>query len=114
MHELGIVFHIINEVEDVCRENSLTKVASVTVQFGEVSAVVPEYLGDCWKWASEKSDFLKGALLHSETIPAVTMCDDCGKTYGTTEYGRICPFCASENTHLLSGQEITIKEIEAC
>ena len=110
MHELSIVFHIIEQVEDVCKENNLHKVASVTVQFGEVSAVIPEYLDDCWKWAVEKSEVMKGASLKSETIPAVTMCDDCGKTYSTIEFARTCPFCKSENTHLLSGQEIMIKE----
>ncbi|HAH61532.1 MAG TPA: hydrogenase nickel incorporation protein HypA [Treponema sp.] len=114
MHELGIVFHIISEVEDICKENNLTKVAAVTIQFGEVSMIIPDYLGDCWKWAAEKSGVLKGAELKTESLPAVTMCDDCGKTYSTVQYGRICPYCASGSTHLVSGQEIMIKEIEAC
>ena len=30
MHELGIVFHIINSLESVGRENQLTQVANVT------------------------------------------------------------------------------------
>ncbi len=114
MHELGIVFHIINQVEDVCRENSLHQVASVTLQLGEVSGILPDYLDDCWKWAVGRSDFLKGASLKTESVPAVTICDDCGKSYGTVEHGRTCPFCSSGNTHLVSGQEIMIKEIEAC
>lgn len=37
MHELGIVFHIINEIEDVGEENELKTVSSVTVEIGEVS-----------------------------------------------------------------------------
>jgi hydrogenase nickel incorporation protein HypA/HybF len=114
MHELGIVFHIINEVEDICREKKLTKVASVTVQFGAVSMILPDYLEDCWKWAADKSGVLKGAALKTETIPAVTACGDCGKTYDTVEFGIVCPFCSSVNTHLVSGQEIMIKELEAC
>ena len=36
MHELGIVFHIINEIEDVGKENELKTVSSVTVEIGEV------------------------------------------------------------------------------
>ena len=36
MHELGIVFHIINEIEDVGEENELKTVSSVTVEIGEV------------------------------------------------------------------------------
>lgn len=47
MHELGIVFHIINEIEDVGRENELKTVSSVTVEIGEVSGVLHDYLEDC-------------------------------------------------------------------
>jgi hydrogenase nickel incorporation protein HypA/HybF len=114
VHELGIVFHIIKQVEEVCAENKLRSVASVTLEIGEVSAIVDTYLTDCWRWAAEKSERLKGSALKTEKVMAVTICDDCGKTYGTVEHGRICPFCSSENTHLVSGNDIMIKEIEAC
>ena len=114
MHELGIVFHIIKSVESVAKENQLSEIASVTLELGEVSTVIPSYLTDCWKWATDKTEILKGARLEVETIPAVTYCEDCGKTYGTVEYGKTCPHCKSERTYLLQGQEVNIKEIEAC
>lgn len=114
MHELGIVFHIIKSVESVAKENQLSEIASVTLELGEVSTVIPSYLTDCWKWATDKTDILKGARLEVETIPAVTYCEECGNTYGTVEYGKICPRCKSDRTYLLRGQEVNIKEIEAC
>jgi hydrogenase nickel incorporation protein HypA/HybF len=112
MHELGIVFHVIKSVEQVAKENNLTDVASVTMEIGEVSTVIPDYLKDCWKWAIKKSDLLSKADLIMETIPAVTFCEECEKTYETVEYGKICPYCGSERTYLLRGNEINIKEIE--
>lgn len=48
-----------------------------------------------------------------ETLPAVTLCESCGKTYPTVTYAKVCPFCGSEKTHLETGNEINIKEIEA-
>ena len=39
-------------------------------------------------------------------------CENCGKPYGTVEYGKICPYCGSEKTFLLQGNEFNIKEIE--
>ena len=63
MHELGIVFHIINSLEKIGEENQLKEVASVTLEIGEVSGVVDSYLKDCWKWAVKKSDLLNGAEL---------------------------------------------------
>ena len=41
MHELGTVFYVIREVEQVVEENHLTKVASVTLEIGEVIGIIP-------------------------------------------------------------------------
>lgn len=113
MHELGIVFSIIKTVEEVGEENSLTSVGSVTLQIGEVSGIIPSYLIDCWKWAAEKSELCKGSELKVEQIDAVTYCEDCGGTYPTVQYAKICPHCHSDKTYLLTGNEVSIKEIEA-
>ena len=52
MHELGIVFHVIRAVEDIGRQQQLTDVASVTLELGQVSGVVPRELESCWKRAA--------------------------------------------------------------
>lgn len=44
MHELGVVFYVVRDVKQVAVENSVEKVASVTLQIGEVSGIVHEYL----------------------------------------------------------------------
>ena len=102
MHELGIIVHVMRTVEDVAAENNLTEIRSVTCEIGEVSGVVPEYM----------SEFLKGSELKIEIIPGVTMCEDCGKTYSTVQYAKICPHCGSSATYLLEGNGFSIKEIE--
>ena len=114
MHELGIVFYAIDMVEDLGRENGLTKVSRVTMSIGEVSGVVNDYLTDCWGWACNRSDLMRGCELQIEQIDAVTVCNDCGRPYRTVEFGRTCPYCQSGNTVLLRGNEIEVKEIEAC
>ena len=114
MHELGIVFHMIKTVERIAEENALTSVSSVTLELGEVSGVVPHELTSCWNWAVAQTEVLKGAELKIETIPAVTLCESCNRTYPTVPQGRICPLCGSEETVLVRGNEINLKEIEAC
>lgn len=114
MHELGIVFHMIKTVERIAEENVLTSVSSVTLELGEVSGVVPHEFTSCWNWAVAQTEVLKGAELRIETIPAVTLCENCTHTYPTVPQGRICPLCGSEETVLLQGNEINLKEIEAC
>lgn len=48
-----------------------------------------------------------------QTLEAITHCDGCGKDYGTVAHGRICPYCGSEKTWLIKGNELNIKEISA-
>ena len=113
MHELGIVFHVIKSVEQVAEDNDLEKVSAVVLELGEVSGVVPDCLADCWKWAAARSELVSGSELSIEIQPAVTHCGNCGREYPTVAHGRICPHCQSENTWLLTGNEVNIKEIEA-
>ena len=113
MHELGTVFYVIKEVEKVVEENNLSRVGSVTLQIGEVSGIIPEYIVDCWNWARKETKYLKEAELIVENIEAITYCTNCQKNYPTMKYAKICPYCQSEETYLIQGNEYTIKEIAA-
>ena len=55
MHELSIVTYVIEQVDEIAKENKLTDIQSVTLEFGEVSGIIPEYLSDCWKWNAQKT-----------------------------------------------------------
>ena len=112
MHELGIVYHIIRDVENVARANGVRRVSSVTLLLGEVSGVVPDLLLDAWRWAADKKSIAQGAELIVEPVEAVTHCEACGCDYATVEHGKTCPHCGSGETYLLQGQEVMIKQIE--
>jgi len=113
MHELGIVNYVVRQVERVAAENELTQIESVTLEFGEVSGIVTSYLIKYWKWYTDKDEhsLLKGSELICETLPAVTFCNGCGRTYSTLEHGKTCPYCGSGDTWLKQGQEMNIREI---
>ena len=112
MHELGIVFHVIKTVERVGAENDLTRVAGVTLELGEVCGASPEELVSCWDWAVAQAGVLRGAQRQIDSLPGGTQCGGCGREYPTVAHGRTCPRCGSEDTWLLRGSEISIKEIE--
>ena len=112
MHELGLVNYVVKQVTKIAEENKVKKVASVTLEFGEVSGIVTSYLYDYWNWYTKKFPLFDGAKLQCETIPAITWCDDCKKAYPTVQYGKTCPHCGSGNTWLQQGNEINIKQIE--
>ena len=112
MHELGIVFYIIRDVKEAAEQNGVEHVSAVVMSIGEVSTIVPEYLIDCWRWAADKEEMLKGCELKILTVPAITHCDACGEQYPTVKFGKKCPHCGSDKTWLLQGNEVEIKEIE--
>ena len=93
MHELSIVTYVVKQVQEIAKENNLTEIESVTLEFGEVSGIVPEYLEDCWNWYTKKEPIIQGTKFLYEIIPAVTWCDDCKTTYPTVQYGKTCPHC---------------------
>ena len=113
MHELGVVFHLRDLLEEVAEERGLTRIAKVVVDLGEVSGVMTDLFEDAWTWTAGKSDLLRGAELEIRQIDAVTVCNDCGKTYATVPQGRTCPHCGSLRTELLRGRELEVREIEA-
>ena len=77
MHELSIVTYVVKQVQEIAEKNNLTEIESVTLEFGEVSGIVPEYLEDCWNWYTKKEPIIQGTKFLYEIIPAVTWCDDC-------------------------------------
>ncbi len=112
MHELGVVFYVVKDVKKVAEENDVRHISAVTIELGEVSAVIPEYLVDCWNWARKKEPVMENAELRIEKMEAVSFCEDCKQEYPTIQYAKICPYCGSEHTFLLRGNEFNIKEIE--
>ncbi len=113
MHELGIAFHIIKEVDAFAEEKAIPSVKGVTIELGEVSGVVPRYLEDVWKWACEnRSKHMNGCKLNIIVTKATTYCKACTKTYPTLPSGKKCPHCGSEDTYLVEGNEVTIQSIQ--
>ena len=59
MHELGVVFYVVKDVKKVAEENHVEKVSAVTLEIGEVSGILHDYLTDCWNWAKKKNRLWK-------------------------------------------------------
>jgi hydrogenase nickel incorporation protein HypA/HybF len=112
MHELGIVMYFIDIVEKTAEENNAKEVVSVTLEIGEVSTIVPSYFRDCYKWAIKQTKYMQNCELNLVIIEAMSFCRDCRKTYSTTAYGKTCPYCQSKDTYLVTGNEVTVREVQ--
>ncbi len=112
MHELGIVMQVVNQVEAVAKENEVKEVVKLTLEVGEVSSVVPALFRDCFEWAKKRTEKLNNCELDLVVLEAISYCRSCDRTYSTTEYAKKCPHCGSDDTYLVTGNEIRIKDIE--
>ena len=110
---MGIVTHLAKTLEKMAAENHIIKYGSVTLEIGEVSGIITDLFVDFWDYFKKKSVLLEDCEMKLETIEAVTFCEMCKKEYPTVKYGRICPYCGSEKTWLLTGNETIIKQVEA-
>ena len=65
MHELGIMFNIVERVLEVVKANELTEVEAIVLTAGEQSGVVPQYLHSCYP-AAVDGTMLEKTLLEVE------------------------------------------------
>ena len=72
MHELGVIFYVVRDVKKVAEENNVKKISAVTLEIGEVTGIIHDYLIDCWNWARKKEPVTEEAELKIEQIDAVT------------------------------------------
>ena len=112
MHELGIVMKVVEQVEKVAEDNNVAKVTKLNMEVGEVSSIVPELFRDCFEWAKKRTQHLKETELNLIVLEGISYCRDCKKTYKTTEFAKKCPHCGSDDTYLVTGNEINIRDIE--
>ena len=50
MHEMGIILHMANMLDETAKEQNLTKIGSVTLEVGEVSGIMTDLFVDCWNY----------------------------------------------------------------
>lgn len=116
MHELGIVLSIADKVMEIAEANQLTEIKAITMQIGEISSVIPDYLKKCFPAAVERSPLFENTELKIEILPARYLCHVCGESFSLEEFRKAggCPACMEQQLlELLTGRECFIKNIEA-
>jgi hydrogenase nickel incorporation protein HypA/HybF len=107
---MGIVLSFVKTAEDFAVRNNAEKVMKVVLQVGEISGIEPRYLNEFYPAVIEGT-MLEGSVLEIETIEAKVFCTNCGTTYNPTKTDYKCPYCASEESDVIDGRGLFIKEI---
>ena len=110
MHEMSIAENIVEIVDDATRGNAGI-VEQVFVDVGTLVAVVPDSLEFCYA-AITAGTPLERSRLVIRVIPIRVRCRDCGGTSEVESFVFRCPGCDGTALEVLSGNELSVKEIE--
>ncbi|MBC3887862.1 hydrogenase maturation nickel metallochaperone HypA [Acetobacterium paludosum] len=113
MHELGILMGAIETVEKFAKKNGVTDIQTLVLQIGELSAMIPKYIEDCYP-AAVAGTLLQETELKIEILPGNAICQSCGKVFNLIANHDACLSCGSGDWEILCGKEFMIKEIVAC
>jgi hydrogenase nickel incorporation protein HypA/HybF len=111
MHEMSIARNMIYIIEDEMRRHNAKALRSVHVNIGSFSSIVPEALSFCFEIMTKDTD-MDGARLLIDIIPLMGRCVSCNKEFEIRDYSFFCPFCEGSRIDTVSGQELTVVEIE--
>jgi hydrogenase nickel incorporation protein HypA/HybF len=111
MHELSIAQNILDIASEQVKDLQFNRIISFKVKIGELAAVDPSSL--LFSFDILKNDTVfKNTLLDIEEIPLRGYCDDCKTESKIDNFLFICGNCESTNIKLISGEELTLSEIE--
>ena len=111
MHEMGIADALLKTVDRIARQENAAAVQSITVELGDLSGVVPRFLADCWEAVAAGTPY-EGAELRLHPVPATALCLDCDTTFVADIERLQCPNCGGIKLKPLTGQDLTLAEIE--
>jgi hydrogenase nickel incorporation protein HypA/HybF len=108
MHELGLTRSIVAIVSE--RAGS-RRVRRVTLEIGELSAVMPDAIAFCFDVCS-RGTVLDGAELRIDRVPGRARCRGCGTTFALPTLMTPCPACGARGPECLAGEDLLIREME--
>ena len=111
MHEAAMAERILEISLRVSEEHGNLPIRRVQVHIGELQAVVPEALESAFDAGKQETPAAE-AELNWTTIAARVLCGECGGEYVPDDVFWVCPDCGSPRGEALSGNELTVMEVE--
>ena len=111
MHELSIVFGIVEIATEACKKKQKSNVKTIGLEIGCVSGIQMEALDFVWPVAV-KGSVLEKATRDIQTIPGQAMCLECSESFDIASLYDNCPACGSYFKNIISGKELKVKYLE--
>lgn len=111
MHELSLTQNLIEIAEQHARREGAKSITCIIMEVGALSGVIPEAVEFAFE-ACTRGTLADGATLEIQNIPAIGKCQEC---HSETEMETLtdgCDECGSFALEIISGQEMTLTEME--
>lgn len=116
MHELSVIYPIIQMADKIAKENHVEHITAVRLLVGELHDMEEKWVQHYYTRFC-KGTTLEGSELSIRRVPIVVKCENCGneQSYNHFDFAGIdlkCNACGCEKMKMLSGREMQIEEIE--
>lgn len=111
MHELAVCQALVEQVEQLARQQKARRVDLIVVAVGPLSGVEPQLLEQAYPFAVAGS-LAEGAELRLEPAPVRVRCDQCQQDSQASVNRLVCGHCGNWQTALLSGDELLLTRVE--
>ena len=111
MHELSICQSIMQQLEQIAKDNHADLIESVYLQIGPLSGVEPELLKQAFPLAAAGS-CASQASVHITVPPIRVHCEICGEESPATANRLLCGACGDYHTRVISGDEMLLNSVE--
>jgi len=104
MHEMGIVQSIMEIIEQQAALHHAEKVVKVSLEFGTLTAVMPDSIRFAFEVLS-RDTVAADAELDITIIPIAIWCGECGRRHVLDTYRPTCPVCDSAAVQIVQGRD---------
>ncbi len=111
MHELSIAHEINNIIDQYVAAEQKKNIKAVRIRIGKLQNILPDSLIFCFE-AINSSENSTGPKLEIEKVPVTIECNDCRSVNEVEDYTFNCTNCGSRNIKVITGNELSLKEIE--
>lgn len=112
MHELSYMVKFIEMAAEAVKDTPYDAIESITVEVGEMTGVLPEYLKKYFPETVKGTPF-EGSALEVTSIPVEACCCDCRKKYHPAKNNNYsCPYCKSKAAKIIHGRELNLVNVK--
>lgn len=111
MHELSVCLSLMEQVEQIARENEASSVTRIILNVGPLSGVEPELLRHAYPLAIAGT-VAADAELVMESADIVVRCSQCDSETTVVPNKLLCGTCGDYRTQVISGDELTLMSVE--